>query len=163
MDDIVKNMKARLEVEKGKKIVWAIEDILIKLLKCYYKNKLMNFENKQLSERYKHLVSKINNLYESLEMYKNIQAFDYENVIISLKKFKEEEKAKLEVIAIHENSFKSEKFVKCKRCAGSGGLDHFSYVRGGVCFACEGSGVVMSKRFSKHMSLVEEKKDDLPF
>jgi len=29
----------------------------------------------------------------------------------------------------------------CKRCGGSGVLDHYWHVRGGVCFRCGGNGV----------------------
>lgn len=163
MNDILSNMKSRCEVAKAKKVVWAIEELLDKVLKCYYKNKLLNFENERLSERYEFLIKKINEKYELLEVYRDLPDFDIESAIDSLKKFKEERKIEMEKIAIHENAYKKEKFVKCRRCDGKGGIDHFSHVRGGVCFACEGTLVVMSPGFKKHMKLIEKNVDDLPF
>lgn len=163
MSNIIENMKARNKVMEAKKFVWSIEELLSKVLKCYYKNKLMNFENANLSKRYDYLIDKIKDKYENLKRYSELPGFDIEVEINNLKIFKEKAKAEMEKIAIHENAFKGNKFVKCKRCDGKGGLDHYSYVHGGVCFACDGNCVVMSNSFKKHMSLIEDKKDDLPF
>ena len=38
--------------------------------------------------------------------------------------------------------------LACKRCGGIGFLAQFSYYYGGICFACEGSGVKGNKKYS---------------
>lgn len=163
--NIVENMKARNLISKASKVVWDIEELLEKLLKCFFKNKLMNFENKNLSERYDYLLGKIKEKYIELENHKDLPGFDYEERILKLKEFKANKIVELENIAIHENAFKGNKFEKCKRCDGTGGLDHYRHVRNGICFACEGNLVVMTSAFKKHMKKIEKvnDNDDLPF
>lgn len=161
--NIIQNMKDRNTELKAKKVVWAIEENLEKLLKCFYKNKLMNFENVQLTNRYNYLLEKINSLYVSLNEYKDLPEFDFDDTNTRLKEFKETKKAEMEKIAIHENAFIGEKFVACKRCASKGHLESYSHVRSGICFACDGTKVTMSPKFKKHMAKIEKDKDDLPF
>ena len=162
-NEILKSMKERNNAMKAKAEVYAIEDLLLKMLKCYFKNKLMNFENEKLSARYEYLLEKIKSKYSDLERFKDLPEFDFNESIEKLKKFKADNIMEMEKISIHENAYVGEKFVKCNRCNGVGGLEHYKHVKAGICFKCEGSLVVMSKGFKKHMSLIENKKDDLPF
>ena len=74
-------MKDRNNAMKAKAEVYAIEDLLLKMLKCYFKNKLMNFENEKLSARYEYLLEKIKSKYSDLERFKDLPEFDFNESI----------------------------------------------------------------------------------
>lgn len=38
------------------------------------------------------------------------------------------------------------KAITCSRCAGRGSFDHFGHIRDGICFKCEGAGIVTPER-----------------
>lgn len=67
----------------------------------------------------------------------------------------EEEEAKKET----KEDFKGKKFIKCRRCSGTGSTG-FTHVDNGRCFACNGSGQKKSKAYLVYLGEWYEDKFD---
>lgn len=139
---------------KAKNIVLKIQKNLDILLIYYYRNKYMNFQDLELSNKYKDQLNKVISLYTSLMKYVNIPNFCLEDEIKNLKSYKETKKIEIEKIVIHANSFHGEKFITCRRCGGRGFFLSYSHIRSGKCHDCNGKCVVISEDFKNHMKLI---------